>query len=105
MGAVDVSGQVRAWALAEVEKQCFGEDFSVDVGRDAVPMPGGVQVGYRIVISRQSPLLGQGPLFSLAPLLTPQPTAEQVGEAVTTLLRNLRDLSAQMLRKPAPSTA
>jgi hypothetical protein len=101
MGAVDITAQVRAWALAEVEQQCFGDDFGVDAGWDAIPTQAGVQVGYRLVISCRSPLLGQGPLFSLAPMLTPQPTAELVREAVTTLLRNLRELSAAQLKAPA----
>lgn len=101
MGAVDISAQVRAWALAEVEQQCFGEDFGVDVAWDAVPTPGGVQVGYRIVLSCPSPLLGQGPLFAMVPLLTSQPTAEQVREAVTALLQTLRSNAAQLLKAPA----
>lgn len=100
MGAVDVGAQVRAWALAEVEQQCFGEEFGVDVGWDAMQTPAGPQVGYRIAVSCRAPLLGQGPLFALAPLLMPQPTAEQVREAVTALLRTLREASAQMLKKP-----
>jgi hypothetical protein len=103
MGAFDVSAQVRTWALAEVEQQCFGEEFGVDVGWDAVPGATGVQVGYRIAVSCRAPLLGQGPLFSLAPLLTPQPTQEQVRDAVTAMLKQLRELSAQMLKAPARS--
>lgn len=100
MGAIDVSAQVRAWALAEVERQCFGEEYGVDVAWDAIPAQAGVVVGYRIMVTCRSPLLGQGPIFSLAPLLTPMPTAEQVSETVTQLLRNLRELSAQLIKSP-----
>lgn len=104
MTAVDVSAQVRAWALAEAGRQCFGEDFGVDAVLNLVPQPGGgVQVGYLIVVSCRAPLLGQDPLFSMAPLLTPQPSEEQVTEVITETMRQLRALSAQMLRAPRAS--
>jgi hypothetical protein len=100
VSAVDVSAQVRAWVLAEVERQCFGEEFGADVGWEAMQTPAGIQVGYRIVLSCRSPLLGQGPLFSMAPMLTPRPEETQVTEAVTELLRQLRMVSAQVLKAP-----
>lgn len=100
MTVTDVSAQVRTWALAEAGRQCFGEDFGIDIALNAVPTPAGVQVAYLIAASCRAPLLGQGPLFALAPLLTPQPTEEQVSEAVTELLRQLRAMSAQMLKAP-----
>ena len=104
MTAFDVSAQVRAWALAEAGKQCFGEDFGIDITPTAMPTPaGGVQAGYLIIVSCRAPLLGQGPLFSMAPLLTPQPTEEQVAEAVTETMRQLRALSTQMLKAPNAS--
>lgn len=104
MGAVDVSAHVRALVLAETERQAFGEDFGIDVAWDVVPTPAGVQVGYRIVLTARSPLLGQGPMFSVAPLLTPRPEEPEVAAAVTELLRQLRAASAQQLKaKPVPA--
>ena len=105
MSAVDVSAQVRAWALAEAGRQSFGEDFGVDFGVDitlnAMPGPtGAVQVGYLIVVSCRAPLLGQGPLFSMAVVPSPQPTEEQVAEVITATMRDVRALSAQMLKAP-----
>lgn len=97
MAAADTGAQVRAWALAEIDAQCFGEDYGVDIAWDAVPTPQGVQVMYRVMVSCRSPLLGQGPLFSLAPLPSPQPTAEMVKAAATETIRQLRDLSAKVL--------
>ena len=101
MSVTDVSAQVRTWALAEAGKQCFGEDFSIDAALHLMPKPdGSVQAGYVIVVSCRAPLLGQGPLFSVAPLPTPQPTEEQVAAVITETMRQLRMLSAQMLKAP-----
>jgi hypothetical protein len=101
MGAVDVAAQVRTWAVAEADRQSFGEEFGVDVAWDAVQTPVGVQVAYRIVLSCRAPLLGQGPLFAMAPVPTPRPDETQVAEAVTVMMRQLREVSAQMLKAPA----
>jgi hypothetical protein len=98
VSAVDVAAQVRAWVMAEVDKQCFGEEFGVDIAWDVMQTPAGIQLGYRIVLTCRAPLLGQGPLFSVAPLATPRPEEPQVTEAVTEMLRQLRAGSAQMLR-------
>lgn len=101
MSAVDVSAQVRTRALAEAGRQCFGEDFGIDTALNLMPRPdGGLQAGYVIVVSCRAPLLGQGPLFAVAPLPTPQPTEEQVTEVITETMRQLRSLSAQMLKAP-----
>lgn len=98
MGAVDVSAQVRAWALAEAGRQCFGEEFGLDIILTPGQTPAGIQVGYLVVMSCRAPLLGQGPLFSIAQLPTPQPTEEQVAQVVTETMRQLRMLSAQMIK-------
>jgi hypothetical protein len=97
MGAVDISAQVRTWAMAEVEKQSFGEEFGVDVGWDAVPGPQGAQVGYRLMLTCRSPLLGEGPLFSLGSLVTPRPDEDQVAELVTEMIRQIRGVAQQKL--------
>lgn len=106
MSAIDTSAQVRAWALAEIEAQCFGEDFGTDVGWDVLPGPGGQPViAYRLMVSCRSPLLGQPPLFAVTPLLSPQPTAELVKNAVTESLRQLRSLAAELTRGSPPGPA
>jgi hypothetical protein len=98
--ATDVSAQVRTWALAEATRQCFGEDFGIDIVLNAAQTPSGVQVGYLIVVSCRSPLLGQGPLFSLALLPTPQPTEQQITTLVRDRMRDLRELHAKTLTTP-----
>lgn len=100
MSAVDVSAQVRAWALAEAGRQSFGDDFGVDAVLTVVPGPASAQVGYLIVVSCRAPLLGQGPLFSMAVVPSPQPTEEQVAEVITATMRDVRALSAQMIKAP-----
>lgn len=98
MSVVDVSAQVRTWALAAAEQQAFGEDFGIDVTCGARATPNGPQVVYSLVMSCPSPLLGMAPLAIMGQLPAARPTAEQVAEAVTMLMRNLRDGAAQLLK-------
>jgi hypothetical protein len=100
MTVVDINNQIRAWALAEAGKQAFGQDFGIDITPNLIDTAAGPQVAYLIYASCRSPLLGNGPLFSVAQLPTPQPSEQQIAEAITGLLRNLRDLSAQALKTP-----
>lgn len=104
MGAIDVAAKVRAAAITAVDAGCFGEDFGVDttvvVGQDPT---GSVLVVYRIVLTLRSPLLGQWPLVNVSQIPSPNPTAEQVGQAVSQAMKGLRDLSSEILAGGQPA--
>lgn len=97
MAAIDVTAKVRAAAMAVVDKTCFGEDFGVDATATLVQAPGGVAVAYTLILSMRSPLLGQGPLVTITQIPSPNPTGEQVEQAVTEAMKGLRDLSSKIL--------
>lgn len=98
MAAIDIAAKVRSAALAAIEKQCFGEDFGVDAAVGVVPSPtSGAMVVYTIIVTKKSPLLGQGPLVHVVQLPSPDPTTEQVEQAVTVAMSGLRDLSTKIL--------
>jgi hypothetical protein len=97
MAALDITAQVKAWAVTAVSAQAFGEDFGVDAAWAVVPAPAGAQVLFTLLVTMRSPLLGQGPLFCLSQLATPQPTQDQVEQAVAEQLRQLRELSRSVL--------
>lgn len=99
MSAIDVSAKVRAAAVAAVDKACFGEDFGVDTSCAMAQSPaGGVVVLYTLILSTRSPLLGQGPLVNITQIASPNPTAEQVEQAVTQGMKSLRDHASEILR-------
>lgn len=97
MAAIDNGAKLRAAALAAIDKQCFGEDFGFDAAPSLGQGPNGVVVLYTLIVTKKSPLLGQGPLVHVVNLPTPAPTAEQVEQAVTEAMKGLRDLSSKIL--------
>ena len=97
MAATDITAQVKAWAIAAAGAQAFGEDLGVDATWAAAPTTQGVQVAFTLLVTMRSPLLGQGPLFSMTQLATPQPSQEQVDNAMAEMLRQIRELSRQVL--------
>jgi hypothetical protein len=98
MGAIDIAAKVRSAALAAVERQCFGEDFGVIATAVVAPTPtGGFAVLHTLVVSTRSPLLGQGPLVNVTQIQAPDPTGEQVEQAVTGAMKGLRELSSKIL--------
>jgi hypothetical protein len=102
MTAIDTSANVRAAARTAIEKQSFGEDFGFDCAPSAVQTPAGIAVFYTLVITKKHPLLGHGPLANITRIPAAEPTAEQVEEVVADAIRQLRELSAQiMAKKPA----
>lgn len=101
MTATDIAAEVTAWAVAEVNKQCFGEDYGVAITLQMAPaqVQGGVvmQPMWMLVLTGRSPRLGEGPIFGMQPVAAARPTEEQVKGAVTSALRQLRDYAASKL--------
>lgn len=98
MAAVDVSEELRAWLRAEIDAQCFGEDFPFEVIPQVQVTPQGTAVQYVIIIQMRAPLLGQPPLLHVASASSPRPPREDVRQVVTAALQGLRALSRQLLR-------
>ena len=101
MTAVDIAAQATAWAVAEVEKQCLGEEYGVAVFAGAAMMPtpeGPRQIPvWTLLLTARNPLLKEGPLYHMVPVAPVRPAAEQVTAAVADGLRQLRDLAASKL--------
>jgi hypothetical protein len=102
MTAVDISAEVTGWAVAEVGKQCFGEDYGVAVTLQMAPaqVPGGgvtVQPLWMLLLTGRSPLLGEGPIFQMHPVAAARPTEAEVKTAVTGALRQIREYAASKL--------
>jgi len=88
MTAVDVSAKIRTTALAVVERGCFGEDFGFDCSLIVLQGQGGrMLVGYNLVTTCRSPLLGQPPLMNIAQVMSADPTAAEVENVVTEAMR------------------
>lgn len=104
MAAIDNLAKLRATALSVIDKTCFGEDFGFDSSPVAVQSPtGGVMVIYTLILTKRSPLLGQGPLVNVTQIPSPDPTAEQVEQAVTQAMAGLRELSTKILTGDQPT--
>lgn len=98
MGAIDMDAKVRSAAVAAIDKGCFGEDFGIDTSAVVAPTPtGGAVVLYTLILTLRSPLLGQGPLVNITQIPSPNPTSEQVEQAVTQAMKGLRDMSSKIL--------
>jgi hypothetical protein len=97
MAATDQHDEARAWLRAEIDAQCFGDDFGFDCVLQLAGTPEGMALQYVIVITMRSPLLGQPPLMHVAGRPVPRLTAEMITHVVTNGLRSLRQLSAQAL--------
>lgn len=97
MTITDIPCVVGHWAVAAADKVAFGEDFGVGVNWAPVPTRQGPQVVFMVLLTMRSPLLGQGPLFALGQIASPQPTQEQVEGCVGELARQIRELSARVL--------
>lgn len=98
MAAIDNNAKLRAAALSVIDKACFGEDFGFDAALVVAQAPtGGAMVVYQLVVTKKSPLLGQGPLVNVTQITSPDPTADQVEQAVTQAMKGLRELSTKIL--------
>jgi hypothetical protein len=106
----DQDAEIRDLVEASISKRRAGVDYVFDVTWQPAQMqtPGGVQnvVVYTIVLTRRSPLLGQGPLYHLAQIPSPRPTPEQVDEQISDGIRQLAALHEQVKRPPdAPAAS
>lgn len=97
MAATDIAAKVRAAALAAIEKQSFGEDFGVDCTLTVLQNQAGIAAFYTIVVTKRSPLLGQGPLMDVSQIQSPAPSPEDVEQVITEAVRKLREFSAKLL--------
>jgi len=98
MAAIDTSARIRASVADAIGKQCMGDDIGFDVA-PMVPVVNGQPAGvlYRLFFTKRSPLLGQGPLMNISQVAAADPSDAQILEAVTTALRELRELAAKLL--------
>lgn len=106
MAAIDNGAKLQAAALAAIDKGCMGEDFGFDSTVSLAQSPTGVVPVYTLVVTKRSPLLGQGPLVHVTTVPSPDPTAEQVERAVTEAMKGLRELSSKLLtegQQPGPA--
>jgi hypothetical protein len=98
MSASDISEELRAWMRAEIDAQCFGEDFGFDVIPQATITPQGEAVAlYVLIVTMRSPLLGQPPLLHVAGISSPRPARDDVRQVVTAALQGLRAVAAQVM--------
>lgn len=102
MPVTDQTAALRAKIAAALEKVSLGEDIGFDVTWAVVQTLTGQHVGYSLLFTMPSPLLGKDPLFittgaeGCAPHLLDQDTADRIcGEAV----RILRERRSAALSK------
>jgi len=98
----DIQAEALGWALDEIGKQRFGEDFGAAVtlqgaavqtpqGPASVPM-------WTLLLTARNPLLKGGPLYhGPVPVGSPRPAEDVVRAEVTKGLQLLRNLAASQL--------
>lgn len=100
----DQAAELRGFVAESIGKRRFGVDYGFDVGWTPLQAqtPAGIQMVpcYWVLITRGSPLLGQGPLSHMAQLPVARPTFEQADEQVAEGLRLLAALHDQLKRPP-----
>lgn len=105
----DQDTEIRDLVEASISKRKMGVDYGFDVTWQPAQAqtPAGVQniVVYTIVLTRRSPLLGQGPLYHLAQIPSPRPTPEQVDEQVADGICQLAALHESLKKPPAAPPA
>lgn len=114
MAVINLREQICGWAQEEIERNALGEDLTFDVTMNAMRTPQGTNVvQYVLVIYMANPLNAAVPLFGAVPLLgqpdrqapmtflgafaEPQPSREAVEAMASKGLKDLRQLSAQVL--------
>ena len=105
----DQSEEIRGHLAASISKRRMGVDYGYDVtwqpAQVQTPAGPSMMPVYMILITRRSPLLGQGPLSHLAQLAVARPTAEQVDAAVAEGIRLLAELFESLKKPPAAPPA
>jgi hypothetical protein len=110
MAAIDNADRIRTAALAELDKQAFGDDISFDVFGDLIVENGAVVICYTMVFTKELPIMRSGPvllgqakesgrqrMMNVSRIQGCYPSAEQITETVTTALRQLREACTQTL--------
>ena len=98
MAATDIAAKIRTAALAAIDAGCLGEDYGFDCAPMAAPTADGkVTVVYLLILTKRSPLLGQGPLLNVSQIASPDPSVADVEKAVTDGMQGLRELSSKLL--------
>lgn len=97
MSIIDVAAEIRATALGVITKQALGLDWTFDCTLYVTAGSPKPVVSYVLVTTTPSPLLGHMPLMNISQITSPHPTAEQVEQAVTGAMRELRELRAKKL--------
>jgi hypothetical protein len=104
MSDVNQDTELRRLIAAAIEKRRFGVDYGYDVSWQIaqLPTPAGPRscAVYSILLTRRSPLLGQGDLFHVAQIPSPRPSAELVDEQVAEGIRLLEELHARQKQLP-----
>ena len=98
----DIQAEVLGWALDELDKQRFSEDYAAAVTFAPSPLqtPQGMRLvpAWLLLITARSPLLGEGPLYhGPVGIGAPRPEEKPVRAAVADGVRQLRDLAASKL--------
>lgn len=101
----DQAAEIRGYLAASISKRRLGVEYGYDVTWAPVQTPQGMLAVYTLLLSRGSPLLGQGPLFHLAQIPSPRPTAEMVDVQVADGMRQLAELFEQLKKPPAAPPA
>lgn len=83
---------------ASLAAGALGEDFNFDVCWSLAQDPANRAIMvWTIAITMKSSLIGEGPLLHLAQLFGPEPALVTISEAVSTGMRELRNLKTQQL--------
>ena len=96
----DLTAQVTAQVLEAItDLTITADDYGAAVGFQVFQQGNQAGIGWQILVSLRSPLLGQPPIAALGAVLTPSvPTKPQIREAVTKALAELQTTSAKLLK-------
>jgi len=100
MSPVDLSVEVRTHVAEAIEALALDpESYGYSISWSPVQHQGQTGLGWLILITCRSPLLGQPPLGELSTLLSPSvPSKSDIRGAVNTALTNLRNHSAKITK-------
>lgn len=97
----DITAEVTGWALDELGKQRFGEDYAAAVtwSPQAMQIAGGTQLIalWSLLVTGRNPILGEGCLYSLQPLGDTRPSEEVTRARVGVAVRQLREAAKAKL--------
>lgn len=97
MAAIDLTGQLREWVAKAIRLECFGEDFGYDTSLRFQPP----RLAWTVIITMGNPLLGQGPVVMPFSVDAGSLSEENIREAVSHVLAELRKMRRALLDGPA----